>query len=85
MLDLECKRDEALTEYKAALDVRDGQLDTRLAAERGVKSAYAVPGHEHDCDDEAGDDSPGGESAPSRDRRPARRSEAAIISSLLAW
>jgi len=59
MLDLECKRDEALAEYKEALAVRDGQLDTRLAAERGVKSAYVQRGHEHDCDDEAGDDAPG--------------------------
>ena len=58
MLDLECKRDEALAEYKEALAVRDGQLDTRLAAERGVKAAYAAPGHEHDCDDEAGDNAP---------------------------
>jgi tetratricopeptide (TPR) repeat protein len=59
MLDLECKRDEALAEYKEALTVRDGQLDTRLAAERGVKSAYVQRGHEHDCDDETGDDAPG--------------------------
>ena len=59
MLDLECKRDEALAEYKEALAVRDGQLDTRLAAERGVKSAYVQRGHEHDCEDEAGDDAPG--------------------------
>jgi tetratricopeptide (TPR) repeat protein len=50
MLDLECKRDEALAEYKEALAVRDWQQDTRLAAERGLKSAYAAPGHEHDCD-----------------------------------
>ena len=59
MLDLECKRDEALAEYKEALAVRDGQLDTRLAAERGVKSAYVQRGHEHDCDDETRDDAPG--------------------------
>ena len=59
MLDLECKRDEALAEYKEALAVRDGQLDTRLAAERGVKAAYVQRGHEHDCDDETGDDAPG--------------------------
>jgi tetratricopeptide (TPR) repeat protein len=58
MLDLECKRDEALAEYKEALAVRDGQLDTRLAAERGVKAAYVQRGHEHDCDDETGDDTP---------------------------
>ncbi len=58
MLDLECKRDEALAEYKEALAVRDGQLDTRLAAERGVKSAYVQRGHEHDCEAETGDDAP---------------------------
>ncbi len=58
MLDLECKRDEAVAEYKEALAARDWQQDTRLAAERGVKSAYVVPGHEHDCDG-AGDDAAG--------------------------
>jgi len=67
MLDLECKRDEAVAEYKDALTVRDGQLDTRLAAERGVKTAYVQRGHEHDCDDETGDsDAPvaGGPTGP---------------------
>ena len=65
MLDLECKRDEALAEYKEALAARDGQLDTRLAAERGVKAAYVQRGHEHDCDDETGDNEPhGNESGP---------------------
>jgi tetratricopeptide (TPR) repeat protein len=53
MLDLECKRDAALAEYKEALTVRDGQQDTRLAAERGVKAAYAVKGESCD-DDESG-------------------------------
>ncbi|HEY6850191.1 MAG TPA: tetratricopeptide repeat protein [Terracidiphilus sp.] len=56
MLDLDCKRDEAVSEYQLALTVRDGQQDTRLAAERGVKSAYAVKGHS--CDDDADDDQP---------------------------
>ena len=37
MLDLDCKRDQAVAEYKEALKTRDGQQDTRLAAERGVK------------------------------------------------
>jgi tetratricopeptide (TPR) repeat protein len=55
MLDLDCKRDQALTEYQEALKTRDGQLDTRLAAERGVKTAYAVRGHS--CDEDADDDS----------------------------
>jgi tetratricopeptide (TPR) repeat protein len=64
MLDLECKRDQALAEYKEALAVRDGQQDTRLAAERGVKAAYVARGHEHNCDDDSGDDSPAGNKSP---------------------
>jgi hypothetical protein len=56
MLDLDCKRDQAVAEYKEALEARDGQQDTRLAAERGVKAAYAV--HGHSCDEDADDDSP---------------------------
>ena len=39
-----------------AATVRDGQQDTRLAAERGVKAAYAVKGHS--CDEDADDDAP---------------------------
>jgi hypothetical protein len=58
MLDLECKRDEALTEYKQALAVRDGQVDTRVAAERGVKAPYVQRGHEQDCDEDTGDNQP---------------------------
>jgi len=57
MLDLDCKRDEAVAEYHEALAARDGQQDTRLAAERGVKAAYAVKGHS--CDEDADDDKPG--------------------------
>jgi tetratricopeptide (TPR) repeat protein len=64
VLDVECKRDAAVAEYKEALEVRDGQLDTRLAAERGVKAAYLQKGNEHACDDEnAGDNSPGPDAA----------------------
>jgi tetratricopeptide (TPR) repeat protein len=61
MLDLECKRDEAVAEYKEALAVRDWQQDTRLAAERGIKAAYVVQGHEHDCED-TGDNATGANS-----------------------
>jgi tetratricopeptide (TPR) repeat protein len=64
VLDLECKRDEAVAEYKEALAVRDGRQDTRLAAERGVKAAYAVPGQEK-CDDDSADDAPAGANSPS--------------------
>lgn len=56
MNDLLCKRDDAVSEYQAALAVRDGQQDTRLAAERGVKAAYAVRGHSCDADGPDGDD-----------------------------
>ncbi len=56
MLDLDCKRDQAVTEYKAALENRDGQQDTRLAAERGVKAAYSVKGHS--CEEDDADDNP---------------------------
>jgi tetratricopeptide (TPR) repeat protein len=62
MADLDCKRDEALSEYKEALAVRDGQQDTRLAAERGVKAAYAVKGHS--CDADSGDAPAGSEDKP---------------------
>ena len=62
MLDLDCKRDQALTEYKQALAVRDGQQDTRLAAERGVKAAYSIKGHT--CEDESDDAPEGGAAKP---------------------
>ncbi len=52
MLDLECKREQAVTEYKQALENRDGQQDTRLAAERGMKAAYSVRGHSCEADDD---------------------------------
>jgi hypothetical protein len=53
MLDLDCKREEAVAEYKQALEHRDGQQDTRVAAERGLKKAYEVRGHSCAVDDEA--------------------------------
>jgi len=62
MLDLDCKRDQAVTEYKAALENRDGQQDTRLAAERGVKAAYSVKGHS--CEEDDADENPA--STPSK-------------------
>jgi tetratricopeptide (TPR) repeat protein len=67
MLDLDCKRDQALSEYQQALAVRDGQQDTRIAAEHGVKAAYAVKGHS--CDEDADDDS--GSAPPAKPGAPA--------------
>lgn len=43
--DLSDDRDEAVAEYKAALSVRDGQQDTKRAAEQGLKKPYAIPNH----------------------------------------
>jgi tetratricopeptide (TPR) repeat protein len=57
MLDLDCKRDQALSEYRLALENRDGEQDTRLAAERGVKAAYAIRGHS--CEEDDADEAPG--------------------------
>ncbi len=70
MLDLECKRDEAVAEYKEALAVRDWQQDTRLAAERGLKAAYVVQGNEHECDD-TGDNSTGTDGGTAAAAQPA--------------
>ena len=61
MLDLECKRDEAVSEYQLGLATRDGQQDTRLAAERGIKTAY--PRKDKGCDDDAEDD-PAADTSP---------------------
>jgi len=48
-----------VAEYNLALAARDGAQDTRLAAERGVKAAYAVNGHScEDAEDDSGADSP---------------------------
>ena len=58
MMDLACKREDAVGQYKEALAVRDGQQDTRLAAERGLKTAYAAK-QGHTCaaeDSDAEDD-----------------------------
>jgi len=66
MLDLDCKRDQAVSEYQQALAVRDGEQDTRLAAERGVKTPYAVKGHScEDDDDDAAAATPKPAGAPS--------------------
>ena len=45
--DIQDQRDQAVNEYRAALTVRDGQADTRVAAEKGLKQPYAVPQQVH--------------------------------------
>ena len=41
----ECRalRDQAISEYKAALTVRDGQPDTKRAAEDGIRQPFTLP------------------------------------------
>lgn len=63
MLDLSCERDEAVAEYKDALADRDGQQDTRLAAERGIKTAYA-PVQGHSCQNDDAEDPKADPKAP---------------------
>jgi tetratricopeptide (TPR) repeat protein len=70
MLDLDCKRDQAVSEYEAALAARDGQQDTRIAAERGVKTAYAVKGHSCEEDAEGSDAAPPKSNAPAQQGQP---------------
>jgi tetratricopeptide (TPR) repeat protein len=43
ILDVEDERDQAVAEYKAALTVRDGQPDTKDAAEAGLKAPFTLP------------------------------------------
>ncbi len=49
--DVEEDRDGAIAEYKAALTVRDGQPDTKEAAESGLKKPFALP---HQAENDSG-------------------------------
>lgn len=66
MDDLEHSRDEAVAHYQQALVTRDGQLDTKEAAERGLKEPYGPPPGVRQQDDDSGDDTP-----PAKDAAPA--------------
>ena len=50
VFDIQEQREQAVAEYHAALTVRDGQADTRSAAEKGIKQAYALPPGTHKPD-----------------------------------
>jgi hypothetical protein len=54
--DVQQQRDQAVTQYHAALTVRDGQADTRVAAEKGIKQAYTLPPGAKKPSDEDDDD-----------------------------
>jgi tetratricopeptide (TPR) repeat protein len=60
--DIQDQRDQAVNEYRAALTVRDGEADTRLAAEKGLKQPYAVPQQEHS--EPAGEDDSAPDASP---------------------
>lgn len=59
ILDVEDQRDQAIAEYKAALTVRDGQPDTKDAAEAGLKQPFTLP---HQAQSPSGNDD--GDAAP---------------------
>jgi tetratricopeptide (TPR) repeat protein len=67
--DIQDQRDQAVSEYRAALTVRDGEPDTRLAAEKGLKQPYAVPQQEHT--EPAGEDDSAPDAPPQAGAQPA--------------
>jgi len=79
MFDLDCAREQAVGEYKLALEKRDGRQDTRLAAERGLKAAYMVNGHscEAEADDDKADSNPAATPAAAPASSPAQTPKAA--------
>ncbi len=54
--DIRDERDEALVEYKTALTVRDGQPDTKAAAEKGIKQPFEPPKSAHPDQGDGADD-----------------------------
>ena len=77
MDDLEHSRDDAVAQYQQALVNRDGQLDTKEAAERGLKEPYGPPPgarqQEDDPDDESQPAKDIPQPAPPASRRILRR------------
>lgn len=68
-------RERALSEYHAALTVRDSQPDTKAAAESGLKQPFAAPGAQHEAsqpDDDAPID-PSGKAEKDAYRPPASK------------
>jgi hypothetical protein len=65
MDDLEHSRDDAVAQYQQALVTRDGQLDTKQAAESGLKQPYGPPpGGRQQEEDDSGDDSQPAKNTP---------------------
>ena len=66
--DVKEERDEAVAEYRTALTVRDGQQDTRDAAQKGIDQPFAPPhrAHAKDPDDEDDEQVPDSRSPASK-------------------
>ncbi|HZD78333.1 MAG TPA: hypothetical protein VE218_15090 [Acidobacteriaceae bacterium] len=74
MDDLEHSRDEALAQYQQALVNRDGQLDTKQAAENGLKQPYGPPPGVRQQEDDSSDDAgPDKAAPPEKDTSPAEK------------
>jgi tetratricopeptide (TPR) repeat protein len=58
LYDVNAERQKALTEYQAALTVRDAQPDTKAAAEKGLKEPFVAPPSEHQPPAQSDDDAP---------------------------
>lgn len=56
LYDVNAERQKALTEYQAALTVRDAQPDTKAAAEKGLKQPFSAPAVVHQAPPPAEDD-----------------------------
>jgi tetratricopeptide (TPR) repeat protein len=57
LYDVKDDRKKAVSEYQAALTVRDAQPDTKAAAEKGIKEPFVAPKATHPAQDEE-DDAP---------------------------
>jgi hypothetical protein len=71
MDDLEHSRDDAVAQYQQALVTRDGQLDTKQAAESGLKQPYGPPPGVRPQQDDSDDGSPAKDTAPTEKPGPA--------------
>jgi hypothetical protein len=69
--DVLLNRDQAVAEYKAALAVRDGQPDTKQAAEAGLKKPFTLPGQPPPPADDQSGESAGGNSSAHTSSAPA--------------
>jgi tetratricopeptide (TPR) repeat protein len=58
LYDVNAERQKALTEYQAALTVRDAQPDTKAAAEKGLKEPFVAPPSEHQPPAQSDEDAP---------------------------